>query len=260
MKGRTIMGSLTEGAPTWSPGPDRDWYLPEESYFVDTPGFPLEVAARVTAQSVARWADRYQAYSLVRPSERREGVVPDDPMAREALVETVFDWLETQPESERIPVFNLYAGSAPLLDQSDGVPGIMAISQGQFAELQQAWERHGLPRDLYYQASEQRIVVEPAELLGGVVRLPQRYSPLRWARRSQGEVDIPSAPGEEERKKRFVEACGQFQQALLLRLYELGEPEPYGDADERDKLHRLMKELTQAMHRAMGIHLRTPEG
>jgi hypothetical protein len=133
---------------------------------------------------------------------------------------------------------NISAGELPILYQHDGVPGVLSLTPDELLTLQVAWQQSGLPRDLYYAASEQRIAVEPIHMCGGVVLRERRYSPRRWADRTQRHIEELAIPSEGERRKRFRQACEGFLQALNLRYYELIEP---GKATETHVLSEVLE-------------------
>ena len=100
-----------------------------------------------------------------------------------------------------LAAINLYQGDQPILEQSAGIPGVLALTEGEFIELQRAWEQHGLPRDLYYVVTDQHTAIEPVERYGGVVRVARRYTPRQWAAHSPNVVEPLHVPNEEERKQ-----------------------------------------------------------
>lgn len=242
----------TTPPPTWRTGEGREHYLPEEFYFNDTPGFPLHTVARVTARLAARWADRYSAYLLARPAEHREGSLPEQDEARRDTVNELIDWLEERTDTLQKAALNLYQGSLPVLLQVDGIPGVLTLKPKEFAKLQAAWVREGLPRDLYYAAREQRTAIDPVKTHGGVVQVSQRYSPLRWARRQGASIEAPTIPSEEQRIAEFSEACWRFMEAVRLRLLQLSEAGRDLDRTEFDRLAALHEEVAQASLRARG--------
>src|SRR5260370_3915314 len=217
--------------PGWAPGPGREHYLPEDAHFVDQARVPFNLAARVTARCVAQWADRYQAYPLsgtgAAPSPAsarwREGALPTDPGGREALIDDLFDWLERQRVLLQAAV-NLYHDEQPVLEQHEGIPGVLALTRDEFVQLQDTWEHHGLPRDLYYPLRDQRTVIEPVGRHGGIVRSYEHYSPLGWAQRDPTARAALHVPSEETRADAFFAARKQFMEALLRRGTELPQP------------------------------------
>jgi hypothetical protein len=98
------------------------------------------------------------------------------------------------------------------------------LTPDQFLELRRCWQRRGLPTDLFYPASERRIVVEPVPLYGGTVLGRRVYSPLEWARRDEATAVAAQVPTEEQRRERFLAELRRFQSGLVLRRAELTEP------------------------------------
>lgn len=245
------MGSLTDGAPPSPPSPGREWYLPEDFYFLDSPGFPTALAARVTARYIARWTDRYEVYPLS-GVPMRKGRLPRSRAAREKLIDELFDWLESLPDGLGATVCNLYQQDVILLNQHDGIPGFVGASPAEFEQLQDAWQANKLPADLYYPAQAERVVVEAVQQLGGVFRFPQRYSPLRWARRNLSEGRQIPEYSDEDGQETFISACRTFQQALLVRMLQLRELSTKEAENELNRLGRLSYEVGQAMLRNKG--------
>lgn len=238
---------LTARPPTDQPAPGYAYFLPEEYYLLDAVSVPPNVAARITTRCVARWANRYHAYLHGSPAYDREGPLPTDRAASEAFVDEIFDWLERLPEPLYMAGFDLYQGNLVILDQRDRIPGILTLTPDQFTELQDCSEMHGLPRDLYYPAREQRTVIEPTEKFGGVVRAYQRYTPLQWVHRRSEQTARLSVPSEEERARAFAGACSQFMEALMLRMFELAEPGKHPSRDEMRTLTELHGNVGRAM-------------
>jgi hypothetical protein len=230
--------SRTMPPPTRPPGLGHAHYLLETDYFFNDaePRFAMDMAlferaVRITARCVAQWADRYLARPCVQRDLLRQGALPSSIEERELFVDELFAWLAVLPDPILGDVLNLYQRDKLLLDQSDGMAyGFLTLSPKQFAQLQACWAANGLPSDLYYPAAAQRMVIEPVEKWGGVVRIGQRYTPRRWARRDPGAIDAVPVPSEEERVASILAALSQFQNALWLRRTELMEPERTRDA------------------------------
>ena len=130
----------------------------------------LKRAAHVTARCLARWADHYSATPTDRRDPRRAGPLPEDPEAREAFVDALFQWFdEVHPEGFAAEM-SLRAGDRWVLGAHDGFPGPIHVRPDEFAILQHRLAGADLPRDLYYPILEQRPVIEPGEIHGGVVR------------------------------------------------------------------------------------------
>jgi hypothetical protein len=227
--------------PAFPPPAGRAYYLPEGYYFGLEADFTperlqeattlLKQAAFVTVRCVAQWADRYVAYPFLHegipPEEwQRAGALPTDEQARAALIADLFAWFERLDVWLNIAEVDLYQGEEAIFYQHNGMPGLLILTAEQFAEVQAAWEREGLPRDLYYPLSEERVVVEPTEQdEGRVILAYRRYSPLCWALRDEAVIAALRVPSEEERKQAFTEAWMQFMGTINCRLAELREPE-----------------------------------
>lgn len=215
-----------------APRGGRSRYFLEKDYFfdVDLPSVRrdmafFELAVRITVRCVAQWADRYLARPCSHRDLVRQGEMPASVVEREALIDDLFDWLTALPGPLSGHVLNLYQGDTVLLEQGDGMAsGTLTITDTQFTELQGCWGTHDLPRDLYYPASDERTAVDPMEKFGGIIRVQQRYSPRRWARRVHTQLDAVPIPSEEERVASFLTALSTFQQALWLRRAQLIEP------------------------------------
>src|SRR5439155_24409184 len=112
----------------WPPAPGREYYLPEDYYFYGPGRVSVGEAARVTAQCVAQWTDRYEAFTVGSRTYRKKGPLPEDTKAREALIDKVFTDLGSLPELEFYHcAVNLYLGDVQVLAQGDGIPGILEL-------------------------------------------------------------------------------------------------------------------------------------
>jgi hypothetical protein len=227
-----VRDTLDTSAPPPRPPPGgRQYYLPEVYYFFDSKEVPLDVAMRVTSECVVQWCDRYNVPAVsyrasLQVAERkvpgREGDLPPTVPERVKFLHDLFDWVVETRGPLNLDV-NLLAENRSVLFQ-DGALFVLSLTPAQFAELQDWWEAHCLPRDLYYSASDQRQLVEPVEYGGGVVRMAQRYTPHRWANRTAQDVEEMSVPSEAERERTFLDACSRLRQAIVLRRLELSEP------------------------------------
>jgi hypothetical protein len=164
------------------PVAEREEYWPEGEYFVfddpDAVDFPSRL---LTAQVIAGWADSYTAWITGDQFERREGPIPGDADERAALVAELFAWLGGRASASVKPGLNLIAGGDLVLDCYDDERGRLRLTPGEYAALQAAWLRHGLPGNLYYPRRAARVVVEPRERLGRLVLIQRFYSPRAWA-------------------------------------------------------------------------------
>lgn len=199
---------------------------------------PFNVAQYVTLTTLARWADRYEAFSPGVSSSHREGRLPSDPLARTAFLEQVITAFGTQFDAR----ISLFQGDHPLLEQSKGVPGVLQATAAEFAALQAAWEQQGLPSDLYYPAQEQQARVELVTRFGGVVRVRRWYSPRCLATHAPVPSESVTIPSEATRQSAFDEEWFRFHDAILLRIAELsepGRPQTPQDRAEIEALRRL---------------------
>lgn len=248
-----------------SPDPQREHYLPEPVHFgLDSVRSPertvalhrfLRDATYRTVRYAVRWADRYHTFMQLPGTERstasqREGSLPSNVHEREAIIDELFAWFDRLLVPLDRTELSLYQGEYPILDQHDGMPGVLALKPNEFIELQQAWERYGLPCDLYYPAHNQRITIELVEEHGGIVRAYRYYSPLQWERRMQAGVEPLLVPSEEERIRAFGAACERFAEALLLRIAELSESGQELDRERIQRLRNLHQEVNLAALRA----------
>ena len=241
----------TNALPDWPPGPGREYYLPEYYYYYDTPGFPLSLATRVTASSVAQWADRYEAFTVGSRMYHQQGLLPSYSEEREELINKAVDELESHVELY-VCAINLYKGDQPLLQQGDGIPGNLTLIPYEFEQLQHDWQSHGLPGDLYYPGKDQVTVVEPIEMHDTVVFAEQRYTPVGWAHRDQAMIEATPIPTEAARIERFVEACMRFVRNVELRKAELREPGRTSTHDEIVRLGQLQSLAVKAARRTQG--------
>lgn len=296
MKHRRFTGSRMR--PLWPPGPGREHYLPDGGYFSPSAAHPAEhrygsadfrlEAARVTTRTMARWASRYamrlfankptippeEWQTQVRQARKggtlpyeqirrtQEGDLPTGREEREALIDAFFGEFQ---EFERLGIHpspagvSLFLGKEILLEQGDGMPGPLAASPKEFAQLQDAWEQAGLPRDLYYAARDERIVMDGEERYGGVVRTRYIYSPRQWEARLQAGITPLPIPSEEERLEAFIAACDRFAQAVALRIAELSEPGQRVKLTKPHQLKTVYHEVYLAALRAREALLPSPE-
>jgi hypothetical protein len=206
-------------------------YRPEYYYFSNGDKERFKVAVKATEVYAARWADSYVASNMRDPSTRKEGVLLGGPSDRQQVIRDVLDWLEGQTNSIHEQALSLFRGGDFLLDQHDEVPGDLNLSSSEFEQLQDEWNRLGLPRDLYYPIEEQKLVIEPAEAYGTVIRSQRAYTPLQWLHRNETSTKELRVPDEAERVERFVREANEFMQSLGRRMYEINEPG--GNPDRR---------------------------
>ncbi|MFN0074422.1 MAG: hypothetical protein ACKVVP_23315 [Chloroflexota bacterium] len=161
-------------------------------------------AAHVVASAVAQWGDRFEAYELGRRDGAHSGPLRGSPAARERTVNQVWEWLTSLSDQPWLLAFNIYLGNDILLDQYDGMPGILVLTREKFALVQTALQSQGFSADCYYPASEQYQVIEPQQRHGGIVLVEERYTPAQWARRDEPMVPL-IVPTDLERRRRFIE-------------------------------------------------------
>ncbi len=231
---------------------DEYYFAPNKTEGVEPPKDLLRRAIAVTARLVSHWATSYEAYSHLRrlPSDqKRTGYLPQDQWAREAHIDNLFNWLEQQEVPLSASVVYLFQDDTPIFLIQDNTVSVFLTAR-EFVELQDAWEQHGLPRDLYYSARNQYAIIEPVERHGGIVRAYQYYSPLQWEQRIKAAVEPLQVPDEVQRVETFAKACEHFAQALRLRIAELSEPGQEPDRAAIQRLRNLHQAVTLAALRA----------
>ncbi len=234
--------------PPFSPGTGREHYLPEKYYFFDTREVSVLLGIRVTAHCVVRWCDNYVAVlndyfvdgGELRPGEIREGPLPVGLEERHRFLNALFAWADRVQPTPNLRLDLLRGDQFVLYDE--GVVPTLVLSPAEFAELQDCWAGHGLPRDLYYPASAQRSISGPIRAHGGVVCAEALYTPRQAAvlETSPRKLRVPS---ERKRDETFLEIHGEFLQALDRRLLELQEPGKEVDQAEIEELRSLHRSL-----------------
>ncbi len=247
----------TFSVPPWqTPEPGYVFYRPDPFYFVEEglsvfggklKDFPIALAARVTARTAARWANRYWATPTFHRKPSREGTLPRTAAKRESFIDELFVWFGQEAGEHGFSAeMSLRHGDRWVMDAHDGFPGPLRVKPTQFALLQERLLAAGLPRDLYYPWNQERRVVEPVEMFGGIMRGVRSYSPLQWAHRDPAKIAAIRVPSEEERRERFANESYQFQQALHRRLHELREPGKDWQSDEVRELEELVVSVSVA--------------
>ncbi len=175
-------------------------YFPEFYYFYDQKGFPFEQAVLVTAMKVSEWCTHYQA-ELTGPTKvvmKRQGALPLEAQEKQAFVQGLVRWVLSNSYPDD---FALFLGDFEMSQNKDELAlfqhghGIccwdLKMAEQQFQELQQAWEQHALPKDLFYQEGRQTIVALPT---GSILKeydytgVPcVTYSPKRWEEKQRKE-------------------------------------------------------------------------
>jgi hypothetical protein len=151
----------------------------------------------VTAKTVAQWCSYYDAKLLVPKAsnlapKQRTGSLPSDSQVKEVFVSELVNW--TFENSLMNDLFALFLDDGPL-PQSEGVAKfdhhddtccwVLNLNEGEFEELQAAWEAHDLPRDLFYppQEVDYCIPVPGNGLKARVLRylgVKNCYTPKQW--------------------------------------------------------------------------------
>jgi hypothetical protein len=231
---------------------EESWitYRIETAYLTgERPLPPNQETGRAIAIIVARWANAYEAWPVGEPALVRRGSLPDDSDARGQIIAEVIDhleaWLANNWATAAIGLvgLRLYQADRKLLDQSDGFPAVLNLTQAQFLDLRDDLERADLPDDLYYSEREVRRVIAPYEVYGGLVLGEMAYSPLEWGRRGAAAVASLRVPSEEERRQTLFEECLRFSRALIRRTAELREPGKTPDQEELDEIAALQRQI-----------------
>jgi hypothetical protein len=276
--------------------PDEGYFSPSVAHPVEPAEHPSSWAnfrlesARITTRTMALWASRYAMHLYARkltippeewqtwvrrgrqgaipPHEQirraQEGNLPTGREEREALIDAFFREFQ---EIKRLGIqvspsgmgISLFLDEAILLEQDDGMPGPLAASPEEFALLQASWEQAGLPRNLYYAARDERLVMDGEERYGGVVRRWYIYSPRQWEERLQARIKPLPIPSEEKRLETFIAACDRFAQAVALRIAELSEPGQQINPTRLQHLKTVYHEVSLAALRAREALLPSPE-
>lgn len=239
----------TSPAPKFPAGAGREHYLPELYYFSDVRSVDREQALRITVSCLAAWCDNFVATWAGRqpPRGKRHGALPADLAARQTFLTQLLDSGSSKELSP--PRLDLKRGDEWILYSDAPLFFTLILSPSEFAELQNCWEAHGLPRDLFYPASEQHELIEPVEFAGGVIRWLQRYTPRRWEERMRITGPEPVIPSTEKRNQAFLEASSRFSQAALLREMELREAGHPRDLEQLTALSQLHQHLISFLRR-----------
>ncbi|RCK71855.1 MAG: hypothetical protein ANABAC_2678 [Anaerolineae bacterium] len=182
-------------------------YLPELYYLQDQPDFPLSKAIEITAITVSRWCTCFEA-RLIAPQSKnitpvqKSGRLPEDLQARQQFVGELVEWLLAN--SNPPDLFYLLLDDQPLPKKDrvarfdhhdDTCCWVLNLSSEEFAELQYAWQAHGLPVDLFYPEEAQICVPYSGKTwrgrllrwLGG----QKCYTPKQWEREKRKSEMFP---------------------------------------------------------------------
>ena len=143
------------------------WYGVEVDYFDGVRSVDPEEALRVTARAVAPWCNRYRAKLLAprqgtTPTEK-EGPLPQDPKARAPFVEDIITWILASSE---VPTFclRLWDEATVKFEYPDEyTEWHLNLTPEEFSALQETWEAHGLPPDLFYPLEQGRCIPWPGQ-------------------------------------------------------------------------------------------------
>ncbi|MCX8062590.1 MAG: hypothetical protein N3D16_08410 [Anaerolineales bacterium] len=176
-------------------------YLPELYYLQDQADFPIQKAVEVTAVAVSRWCGYYEV-RLIAPISKamvptqKSGALPEAISERETFVRGLVAWIFAH--SNPPDLFSLWLSDRPLSEKGsvakfdhhdDTCCWVLNLSESEFEELQDAWQAHGLPADLFYPEEKQICVPYPGKswkarlirAFGG-----QRcYTPKQWEREAR---------------------------------------------------------------------------
>lgn len=171
-------------------------YLPELYYLQDQADFPLKKAVEVTAVTVSRWCSCYEA-QLIAPFSKdivptqKSGALPEAMAERERFVGELVAWVFANSNPPELFALRLNdcalseKGSVAKFDHPDDTCcWVLNLSESEFDELQEAWQAHGLPKDLFYPEGKQICVPYPGK--GWKARLSRAlggqrcYTPKQW--------------------------------------------------------------------------------
>src|SRR3990167_2481095 len=146
-------------------------YLPEDFYFKNVQDFPCQKAILVTAKTIARWSDSYEA-KILEPKrgvkvKQRFGDLPKNTNDREKLTEEILNWIWENSRDEHY--FNLYFKNKSIIKNgnfealfsypdNDDVWGL-ELSKDQFIALQKELKKNNLPEELFYEKSKEIIAI-----------------------------------------------------------------------------------------------------
>jgi hypothetical protein len=131
-----------------------------------------------------------------------------------------------------------------LLDQHDGIPADLILTEQEYQRLQECLERRGLAKDLYFPASALREVKEPRERFGDVAVETVQYSPRQWTDRLTRDNVQLVPPSQEQRNLKFIQACSAFTRAIVAREAELREATDTRTTEDLRQLSLLLLHVT----------------
>ncbi|MCS6908589.1 MAG: hypothetical protein RML93_12015 [Anaerolineales bacterium] len=152
----------------------------------------------MTALIVGRWCSYYWA-QLIAPIRKdivptqKSGVLPETLSERETFICELVTWIFAH--SNPPDLFGLWLDDHPLSEKrrvakfdhhDDSCCWVLNLSESEFEALQDAWQAHGLPTDLFYSEGKQICVPYPGK--GWKARLLRAfgwqrcYTPKQWER------------------------------------------------------------------------------
>lgn len=175
-------------------------YAAELFYLQDRHDVPFQEAVLVTATTVAQWCTHFRARLLSYPKgytdvTEEAGRLPLEAADKERFVAGLVTWLfehstvkelfylllddRPVPQKERIARFQ---------HPDDTCCWLLNLAEDEFAMLQEAWRRNGLPADLFYPAQAMRCIPYPGRSLKSklwrALGVKRCYTPLQWQTRS----------------------------------------------------------------------------
>jgi hypothetical protein len=172
------------------------FYVAELYYLQNGSDVPFRDAVWVTATTVSRWSSYYRAELLAPESKQisptsKSGALPTDPQEKKAFVADLVSWIFESSMMDTL--FYLRLGDEPV-PKSGGVAKfdhhddtccwVLDLPESEFAELQAAWQAHGLPQDLFYPQGKGMCVPVPGTgLMARLLRslgVQRCYSPKQW--------------------------------------------------------------------------------
>ncbi|MFN0074424.1 MAG: hypothetical protein ACKVVP_23325 [Chloroflexota bacterium] len=226
--------------PSRDPGGGREYFLPDEELVWELPTELVWEIEHVIVRVLARWGDRYVARNIMDPKYTLSGNLQGSQTDREAEIESAWRQVVAWAQAFYMVSIDVAHKDDWLTDQHDGLPGHLILSRDQFNIVREALQVAGLPAEVYYPASDQRIGTEYQTQPGGVVLVERRYTPRQWARRGDSLSLAP--PSDAERREAFLVETTQYLRALGRRLMELKEPGRVADTEHIERLERLVSE------------------
>jgi len=150
----------------------------------------------VTATTVSRWCSHYRAELIAAKSKdsaptSKSGALPAEAQEKEAFATELVGWIFEN--SLMYSLFYLRLDDEPVPQQGnvtkfdhhdDTGSWALDLTESEFAELQAAWQSHGLPQDLFYHAEKTVCVPVPGIALKArlfrALGVQKCYTPKQW--------------------------------------------------------------------------------